>query len=116
MKIPDLKYWRKYSSKSPAAIDGTVYPFLSAEFYEKEINGVLWSCGVFSVGGEVVLKAWGEKLAPHCGMHAIWEKGAWTTPIPGCPEHIPIIKNSKIEALQLSFHGKTRIILPHPNT
>ena len=82
---PDLKKWTKYKHSENAKIEGVSYIGLSADFYELEHDGEMWSCGDFYTSDGSAVRAWGRSDSEHCSMHAIWTGTEWSEPIFSCP-------------------------------
>lgn len=84
--LPDYKTWTYFRHDKPVKLESTSFNKLERECYAKSINGVEWSCGVFTLNSNPIMMAWGIRAEPHCSYHAIMQpNGQWTEPIEGCP-------------------------------
>ncbi|MCE9644073.1 hypothetical protein K8Q93_02455 [Candidatus Parcubacteria bacterium] len=66
----DLTGWERYRVTEDFSYEGVPIPGLRQEAYQRLIDGVLVSIGVFHYRGVPAYIAWGEKAAYHCGFHA----------------------------------------------
>lgn len=83
--------WEHYKTVEPYIFEGRwTIPNLRGDFYKKEIGGVVYSYGTFSMRGVPTHRAWGVQAEPHCSYHALYVDGAWGAPIEGCPDLTPI--------------------------
>lgn len=104
MKPPNIKNWHYYKTKTLVDIEGVVYPFLSAKFYEKKINDEEWTCGIYSHQDTPILMAWGRRKDRHCSFNAVYRDGRWQNIISGCPVHEPISnRQGKVIGIRLQM-------------
>jgi hypothetical protein len=111
-KIPDISTWHKFKHRDRATLEGVEYSFISADYYSTDIDGVEWSCGVFSIDSTIILMAWGIKAEPHCSMHAVWDHDKWSEPQIGCPRHSLVSRGQK-SALKLMVDKKALVFEPN---
>lgn len=72
----DLTGWEHYRTKEDYVYEGVPIPGLRQDAYQRTIDGVLISVGIFHYYGTPAYIAWGEKAAHHCGLHAPLSKDA----------------------------------------
>jgi len=83
--------WKQFRVDEPYVLEKKwPVPGLRGEFYEKEIDGVAYSYGTYFFKNTPTHRAWGIKSEPHCSFHAFYNNGAWSEPIEGCPNVMPV--------------------------
>ncbi len=86
----DLSGWERYKVRNNREYRGVSIPNLRQEVYQKTIDNIIFSVGVFYYKNSLAYIAWGLKNEAHCSFHAtVSPDGKTLEQRKGCPEVTP---------------------------
>jgi hypothetical protein len=89
--------------------DGVIIPDLRQTVYERDLDGIVVSAGVFWFKDHPIFIAWGDKAATHCGFNASLDDDlALGTIQIGCPEVTACVENAQVIGFTLKASDQTR--------
>lgn len=107
----DPASWTKTATIEPFTnhADGVTIPDLRQTVYERDLDGVTVSAGVFWFKDHPIFIAWGDKAATHCGFNAFLDDnlGLGTIQV-GCPDVVANVKDGRVLGFTLNMPDQTR--------
>lgn len=102
----DLSGWQHVKTREDYGYEGISIPGLQQKVYERTVNGVEISVGVFSYKNAPAYIAWGLKRDEHCSFHArLCSKSMVQKVHAGCPDVAPT-RNEKREVVGFTLDGR----------